>query len=84
MKFVTESGSLYEVDLSEKKTRRLIGVSNPTSRQKNDGEWQTYQYIFPTDGPVKGKPVVFVWDIKQSGIAPSTVTSTVARIEESS
>lgn len=88
MKFVTVSGSMYEVDLQEKKCRRLIGMSDPTPRQGKDGDWKVFQSIHP-ETPVQGKPVVFVWDaashppvdaIPGMPYTPTTITSMVKEI----
>ncbi len=91
MKFVTISGSMYEVDLKEKKCRRLIGVNDPQPRQGKDGEWKAFVDILP-EVPVKGSPVIFVWDRattpkledtpEEGYIAPTTMTSYVVEIIE--
>lgn len=91
MKFVTVSGSMYEVDLQEKKCRRLIGTSDPTPRQGKDGDWKVFQAIHP-DVPVQGKPVLFVWDASNHppvdadpdlAYVPTTMTSLVKEIVSS-
>lgn len=88
MKFQTVSGSVYEVDLHEKKCRRLIGMSDPTPRQGKDGEWKVFQSMVPAI-PVKDQPVIFVWDaashppvdaIPGLPYTPTTMTSLVKEI----
>lgn len=83
---------MYEVDLQEKKCRRLIGMSNPTPRQGKDGDWKVFQAIHP-DVPVQGKPVLFVWDASNhpalndtdgEPYVPTTMTSLVTEIVSSS
>ena len=91
MKFVTISGSMYEVDLEEKKCRRLIGIQDPQPRQGKDGEWKNYKDIFPSP-PLVGMQVIFIWDPETTpslGIlpedvpyTPTTLTSLVAEIIE--
>jgi hypothetical protein len=91
MKFVTVSGSMYEVDLAEKKCRRLVGVNDPKPRQGKDGEWKTFHDIAP-EVPVKGSPVLFMWDPsttpllegtpKDESALPGTMTSFVVDIIE--
>ena len=41
-KYITESGSVYQVDEQNKLVRRLSGNKNPTPRQGIDGEWKEY------------------------------------------
>lgn len=60
MKFETETGSLYEVDLESKKIRRLNGKGNPTPRQGQDGQWKKYINISPSF-PVIGQSVLISW-----------------------
>ena len=88
MKFITMSGSIYEVDVSKKQIRRLIGIDNPTPRQGKDGEWKEY---FAIDDIEIGKPVLIFWNPKTTPLlegnpfsisAPSTLTSNVIEIIE--
>lgn len=58
MRFTTISGSLYEVDLDNKKIRRLNGKADPTPRQGKDGEWQGYLNNLTV---VVGEPVIIAW-----------------------
>lgn len=89
MKFVTVSGSMYEVDLEEKKCRRLVGIKDPMPRQGKDGEWKSFEKILP-DVPVKGSPVVFIWNpddtprlddtSEEYAYVPTTMTSFVVEV----
>lgn len=92
MKFITKSGSMYEVDTSAKRIRRLIGMVDPTPRQGKDGEWRVYADLFPS--PTVGKSVIIAWcDVplleenekelsEDSGFAMAiTTTSVVVSIE---
>jgi hypothetical protein len=45
MKFITRSGSLYQIDVANKKIRRLEGKANATPHQGADGEWKSYEAI---------------------------------------
>lgn len=58
MRFTTISGSLYEVDTTAKKIRRLNGKGDPTPRQGKDGEWQPYLNDITVE---KGEPVWIQW-----------------------
>ena len=81
-RFTTETGSIYEVDETNKKIRRLSGNKDATGRQ-GDGDWKSYQglvlklnesaLIFWTD---EVKPFI-------KGAIPATETSYVVSITES-
>jgi hypothetical protein len=92
MKFTTESGSTYEVDLENKRVRRLAGAKSPTERQGKDGDWRTFVGISPIRS---GLPVLFIWngevplleetlkmlaDGLLGGAIPGTITSPIERI----
>lgn len=95
MKFITQSGSVYEVNSDSKKIRRLSGVKDPTPRQGKDGEWRGYLGTFPD--PIRvGSQVLIRWgndtellpETKEElavtgGFAiPTSITSVVVSIEE--
>lgn len=87
MFFKTETGSTYEVDLKEKKIRRVLGIDDPTPRQGKDGEWKTFKSLLIE----KGEPAYIMWDPKTTplleesvGGYPATVTSIVVDIIEDS
>ncbi len=75
---------MYEVDLANKKCRRLMGEANPQPRQGKDGEWKSYSSIMP-EKPIRGSQVLFIWDRSDTpllegtpeGFTPSTITSVV-------
>jgi len=82
MKFITRSGSVYEINLEKTKVRRLEGKENPTPRQGPDGEWKEAESI---SDPVIGKPVFIFWDPKttppkREGAIPATMTSNVVEV----
>lgn len=84
MIFQTVSGSLYELDRSNNRIRRLIGINNPTDRQGKDGEWKQYSTV----SAIKvGIPVVIVWEMyehdKDLVQYKTTVTSNVVDINVS-
>jgi hypothetical protein len=60
MIFHTISGSTYEVNKSEKKIRRLNGITDPTPRMGEDGKWKNYLKLYP-DHPQVGQSVLIVW-----------------------
>jgi hypothetical protein len=69
MIFYTESGSAYELDISNTQIRRLGGKEDPTPRQGKDGEWKKYEFCSEV---IVGLPVLIQWE----GVR-STVTSYV-------
>ena len=85
MKFTTASGSTYEVDVDNKRVRRVSNNKNtqPTLRQGND--WRDYEYI--TD-IVIGKPVMIFWNKSNTPLlegspeasTPATTTSLVSSL----
>lgn len=75
----TESGSIYEVDLRNKKIRRLHGESDATPRMGKDFEWKVYDTLFVESGG----PMMVIWDWVERGeqvIAKCTSTSIVKSI----
>jgi hypothetical protein len=58
MRFETKSGSIYEVDETNKRVRRVSGIMPGTSRVGNDGQWKAYYEISPV---VVGQPVLIIW-----------------------
>lgn len=85
IKFVTESGSVYEIDSENKLVRRLTGVIDPQPRQGKDGMWKSYA---DTNGVEVGTSVLFIWPRATTPLlpgspnnaVPSTVTSPVKEI----
>jgi hypothetical protein len=84
VKFTTVSGSLYEVDATNKRIRRLSGNKPPTERQGND--WKQYDSISAIE---VGQPVLIIWNEgtpllpdSPEGALPTTMTSFVQSIEE--
>lgn len=83
MKFETISGSVYEVDLEQKRCRRLIGTKNPQPRQGPDGQWKSFEAIL---GPEVGENCIFFWDPEVTppsvpGTMPATMTSIVVSVD---
>jgi len=81
IRYTTESGSVYEVDYTNRKARRISGESSPTRYFGDDGEWQEFVELV-TD--VHGS-LAFVW---QAGPHPdglvhyrTTITSPVVSQE---
>lgn len=54
----TQSGSVYEVDETNMKARRVTGVRSPTFRFSEDGRWRTYEELFLN----QGESMVVVWE----------------------
>lgn len=90
MIFQTISGSVYEINETDKQIRRLTGIKDPTPRQGKDGSYRSYSAIFP-DPITVGEQVLIVWtkdtpllpetklDVGEVGI-PTTTTSPIAKI----
>lgn len=80
IKFKTETGSIYEVDVEENKARRLSGVKDPTRHQKKDGEWKSFDFCSPI---AVDKQVIFNWGCEPIGnmiLIENTITSRVSEI----
>jgi len=80
--FKTVSGSVYEVNLTDKKIRRLNGSTNPTARQGKDGDWKEFANITRIS---IGHPVFITWTAKvpvfvPGALAAATATSIVKEI----
>lgn len=96
MKFVTLSGSVYQVDTVNKKIRRLNGTADPTPRQGEDGVFKSYegfgsvtQILDGNEGKLtigEGAIIVWVQDEHESltsfGGTKTTLTSDVIQIIE--
>jgi len=89
MRFETKSGSIYEVDETNKQVRRVSGLCAGTERLGNDGNWKTYREI--SNPIVVGQPVLIVWtnDAQLLGqydagdvVVPTTITSVVVMVGE--
>lgn len=83
VRFLTETGSIYEIDEANKQVRRISGQHAPTHRQGEDGCWRTYYSITNLLAWVGGR-VLIVWDQveEEDGqtILQSTLTSVVVRV----
>jgi hypothetical protein len=87
--FTTISGSVYELNLSERKIRRLGNAMDlaTTTRQGKDEEWQKYDSLLPSR-PEVGEALIIFWDAKTTpllegsdpGAVPATITSYVSSI----
>lgn len=82
---LTESGSVYEIDLTNRQARRLSGVAAPTPRTGPDGTWRRFVGMMPAS---IGARLFFEWDpaALPAGTAaaidmrPATMTSIVTRL----
>jgi len=70
--FITESGSVYEVNEEEKLIRRISGNRKPTERQGEDGEWKKYHALIRLGDDIEYS-VYILWDNQGHG----TITSRV-------
>jgi hypothetical protein len=92
-RFVTVTGSMYQVDNFRKKIRRFqFGGSAPSTAFKREGEWKAFHELSPV---LVGKKVVIFWTDKEPPtpetlpliqvgaiVIPFTATSIVASVEE--
>lgn len=81
IKFTTETGSVYEVDASACRMRRLSGTHAPSTNQGEDSVWKNYGLISPVEA---GSPVLVVWLVEPDDVnwkVRSTITSPVVDIE---
>lgn len=81
IKFTTESGSVYEVDNSACRMRRLSGTHEPTNNQGPDGNWKNYGLI---SAIAVDSPVLIVWLVEPDDVnwkVRTTLTSLVVDIE---
>lgn len=88
MLFTTTSGSSYELDISNKRIRRLDGKKDPQPRQGKDGEWKTYAAILP-EVPRVGEGVIIFWtkdtpllEGSDKNNNPCTITSVIVSVSE--
>jgi hypothetical protein len=89
IKFITETGSVYEVDTENKAIRRLKGKHDPTTRQGKDSEWRSYISITPIS---KGRRCIIFWNSDTTPLFPEsngfgtpvTMTSQIVDIIENS
>lgn len=47
VRFVRTQNSTYEINDDDKLIRRIRGVAEPTKRQGEDGQWQSFTSITP-------------------------------------
>lgn len=76
MIFHTQSNSIYEVDVENKRIRRMEGKINPTPRQGIDGEWKKFLDISEIE---LNSPCVIIWE-QIGDISKTTMTSNVMMI----
>lgn len=69
--------STYEVDVANKRVRRLCGVNEPTSSQGSDGEWKSYESCY---GIEVGRSATFIW-YGLKGISTSVITAIFPDVE---
>jgi hypothetical protein len=75
MMFWTQS-SVYEVDQSTRRIRRVQGDRSPTARTGLG--WRTYRELQVE----VGRSAVILWALTPEGILQTTVTSTVMALED--
>lgn len=90
MIFRTHTNSLYEIDFTGKRIRRLHGEKSPTVRMGQDGDWRPYESVHPD--PIRvGEQVMIIWTpnvplleetvVEPGEVAmPTTITSSVKEI----
>jgi hypothetical protein len=88
MIFTTKSNSTYDIDIANKRIRRLNGNNEPQPRQGQDGEWKTYAAILPTI-PQVGEILIIFWTKdaplfqgSDKNAKPCTITSAIESVSE--
>ena len=81
--FSTETGSEYQIDVKNRKIRRLAGEHSPTRNQGPDGAWQPYLRIEPPE-PARGQPLLIIWRVEvdeadEAAVVWGSVTGTIRR-----
>lgn len=79
-RYLTESGSVYEVDTNTRRMRKLsTNVTPDTTRIPQDGAWRAFEeMIHGCDGDA----IVFVWGESPEGALQTTVTTPARRMAE--
>lgn len=72
--FVISIDSAREIDLDQRRIRRLDGIRSATPRE-GEREWRSYTLLSP-DPPAPSQPVRIVWAI-EGGVYRSTQTSSI-------
>jgi hypothetical protein len=72
----TASGSIYELDTTRRRVRRVHGHHAPTDRQGHDGDWADYHAV---NAPEVGRRLLIVWDV-EGVTAKATVTTPVVTV----
>ncbi len=60
----TDSGSVYDVDLDQKRIRRVHGRLGPNDTRPQDGIWRNFVGL---DGPEVGQTMVVYWSTQGGG-----------------
>jgi hypothetical protein len=81
IRFATEN-SVYEVDVTNKRVRRLVSTHEPTPRQGADGEWKEFASMSLL--LAVGECVFFDWDDFGHGTLTSPVVEILRDEKESS
>jgi hypothetical protein len=83
LKVTTKSGSIYELDIPNKRVRRLNGKEAPTNRfggEGGDGGWREYREL--SIPPQIGRSMLINWCDNVGNGDSSTVTNLVTEIVE--
>jgi hypothetical protein len=75
---IKTENSCYELDLTNKRIRRLQGVYSSTPKQGNDNEWKLYSDI---SIPAQGDSMLIIWSYDKD-TAKSTLTSNIISVED--
>lgn len=85
--FITQSGSVYNVDTHNKQIRRAYTTEESGESRRVSGDWRDYRVV--SDIQV-GESVIIVWgnevellDGSEQWATPTTFTSPVASVSES-
>lgn len=76
MRFLTHTGSVFEVDQENKLIRRIPRKGNPTTT-KEDNVWRKYVLHTPIE---VDRSVTIWWDSDDKDLTPTTTTSFITEI----
>lgn len=80
VRYLTESGSIYEVDEDNKRMRKLTrNVTPDTTRIPQDGAWRAFEDVVHE---CDGDSIWFIWGTAPDGALQTTITSPARRLVE--
>ena len=78
--FTTEAGSLFQIDLDNKRVLRIGGEADEsisTDEPGSDARWRDYLAITPLR---VGDKMTFIWNLNDKGYGNCTTTSEISAV----